>query len=109
MLQILFHLVDENRILVKEGLNQINRNPRPGIEALIERSRLQPGQLSSGQIVFTIAPRINAVGRLGDAERAVNLLIATNKKEALKLAKFLRQKIMKEEKLMLILLKQLKK
>jgi single-stranded-DNA-specific exonuclease len=82
-------LMDENRILVNEGLNQVNRNPRPGIEALIEMSRLQPGQLSSGQIVFTVAPRINAVGRLGDAERAVNLLIATNKKEALKLAEIL--------------------
>ena len=82
-------LTDENRILVNEGLNQVNRNPRPGIEALIEMSRLQPGQLSSGQIVFTVAPRINAVGRLGDAERAVNLLIATNKKEALKLAEVL--------------------
>jgi single-stranded-DNA-specific exonuclease len=82
-------LVDENRILVNEGLNQVNANPRPGIEALIEMSRLQPGQLSSGQIVFTVAPRINAVGRLGDAERAVNLLIATNKKEALKLAEVL--------------------
>lgn len=82
-------LVDENRVLVNEGLNQINANPRPGIEALIEMSRLQPGQLSSGQIVFTVAPRINAVGRLGDAERAVNLLIATNKKEALKLAEVL--------------------
>ena len=82
-------LTDENRILVNEGLNQVNSNPRPGIEALIEMSRLQPGQLSSGQIVFTVAPRINAVGRLGDAERAVNLLIATNKKEALKLAEVL--------------------
>lgn len=82
-------LVDENRILVNEGLNQVNANPRPGIEALIEMSRLQAGQLSSGQIVFTVAPRINAVGRLGDAERAVNLLIATNKKEALKLAEVL--------------------
>ena len=82
-------LTDENRILVNEGLNLVNRNPRPGIEALIEMSRLQPGQLSSGQIVFTVAPRINAVGRLGDAERAVNLLIATNKKEAIKLAEVL--------------------
>ena len=82
-------LVDENRILVNEGLNLVNANPRPGIEALIEMSRLQPGQLSSGQIVFTVAPRINAVGRLGDAERAVNLLVATNKKEALKLAEVL--------------------
>lgn len=82
-------IVDENRILVNEGLNQINVNPRPGIEALIEMSKLQPGQLTSGQIVFTVAPRINAVGRLGDAERAVNLLITNNKKEALELAKVL--------------------
>jgi single-stranded-DNA-specific exonuclease len=82
-------IIDENRILVNEGLNQVNQNPRPGIEALIELSRLQPGQLTSGQIVFTIAPRINAVGRLGDAERAVNLLIANNKKEALELAEVL--------------------
>jgi single-stranded-DNA-specific exonuclease len=82
-------LTDENRILVNEGLNQVNLNPRPGIEALIEISRLQLGQLTSGQIVFTIAPRINAVGRLGNAERAVNLLIANNKKDALELAKVL--------------------
>ncbi len=82
-------IVDENRILVNEGLNQVNMNPRPGIEALIEMSRLQPGQLTSGQIVFTVAPRINAVGRLGDAERAVNLLITNNKKDALELAQVL--------------------
>lgn len=82
-------LIDENRVLVNEGINQVNTNPRPGIEALIEMSRLQPGQLSSGQIVFTVAPRINAVGRLGDAERAVNLLIVNNKKDALKLAEVL--------------------
>jgi single-stranded-DNA-specific exonuclease len=82
-------IIDENRILVNEGLNQININPRPGIDALIEMSKLQPGQLTSGQIVFTVAPRINAVGRLGNAERAVNLLIADNKTDALKLAEVL--------------------
>jgi len=82
-------LVDENRILVREGLNQINTNPRPGILALIESSSIQPGNLTSGQIVFTIAPRINAVGRLGDAQRAVNLLITDNKNEALELAQVL--------------------
>lgn len=79
-------LVDENRILVKEGLERINTNPRPGILALIKSSSLQPGNLSSGQVVFTIAPRINAVGRLGDAGRAVELLITENKDEAFNLA-----------------------
>ncbi len=72
-------LIDENRVLVKEGLNLINNNPRPGIEALIEISNLSPGSLSSGQVVFTVAPRINAAGRLGDAERAVELFITKDK------------------------------
>jgi single-stranded-DNA-specific exonuclease len=82
-------LKDENRILVYEGLKQINNNPRPAIEALLEVCRLQPGNLNSGQVVFTLAPRINAVGRLGDAERAVKLLITNNKKEATELAMIL--------------------
>jgi len=82
-------LIDENRVLVREGLDSVNSNPRPGILALIESSSLQPGNLNSGQIVFTIAPRINAVGRLGDAKRAVELLITDSKEEALTLAKVL--------------------
>lgn len=82
-------LVDENRILVKEGLHLINTNPRPGVAALIELSNIQPGELTTGQIVFTMAPRINAVGRLGNAERAVDLLITNNKEEAFKLAQIL--------------------
>ncbi len=82
-------LIDENRILVREGLNQINKSPRPGINALIRSSHLEAGDLTSGQIVFTIAPRINAVGRLGDAERAVKLLITENIDEAFSLAEVL--------------------
>ena len=82
-------ITDENRVLVREGLNLINDMPRPGVEALIESSGLSPGDLTTGQIVFTIAPRINAVGRLGDAHRAVDLLITNNKQEALQLAQVL--------------------
>ena len=82
-------LVDENRVLVREGINQINSDPRPGILALIESSSLHLGNLTSGQVVFTIAPRINAVGRLGDARRAVNLLITNKREEAYKLAQVL--------------------
>ena len=82
-------LTDENRVIVNEGIKLINKSPRPALEALIEASHLHPGDLSSGQIVFTIAPRINAVGRLGDAERAVELLISEDKKEARELASIL--------------------
>jgi single-stranded-DNA-specific exonuclease len=79
-------LTDENRILVKAGMEQINKDPRPGIAALIKSSGLVPGQVSSGQAVFTIAPRINAVGRLGDAHRAVELFITDDEDRALELA-----------------------
>ena len=82
-------LTDENRIIVYEGLNQINESPRPSLEALLEVSHLKPGDLNSGQIVFTIAPRINAVGRMGDAERAVELLITDDRNEAMELARVL--------------------
>jgi single-stranded-DNA-specific exonuclease len=84
-------LVDENRILVKEGLELVNRNPRPGILALIKSSGMEPGNLTSGQIVFTIAPRVNAVGRLGDAERAVKLFITKDKEEAFNMANVLEE------------------
>jgi single-stranded-DNA-specific exonuclease len=82
-------LVDENRILVKEGLDIINTNPRPGIVALIKSARMEPGNLTAGQIVFTIAPRVNAVGRLGDANRAVELFTTNDPKKAIELAQVL--------------------
>lgn len=82
-------LIDENRILVKKGLELINQNPRPGILALIKMAGLEPGDLTAGQIVFTVAPRINAVGRLGDAQRAVELFITEDFFEAERLAKVL--------------------
>ena len=82
-------LIDENRVLVKEGFNLINENPRPGILALVKISNMEPGNLTSGQVVFTIAPRINAVGRLGDAERAVELLITEDIEKAVELAQVL--------------------
>ncbi len=67
-------LVDENRILVKEGFDQINNNPRLALKVLIESCGLKLGKLTTSNIVFTLAPRINAVGRMGDAKRAVELL-----------------------------------
>ncbi len=82
-------LVDENRVLVKEGLDLINANPRPGIAALIKSARMEPGNLTAGQIVFTIAPRVNAVGRLGDANRAVELFTTGDPKKAVELAQVL--------------------
>ncbi len=75
-------LVGENRTLVKLGLELINSAPRPGIRALIDSSRMRPGRITAGNIVFVLAPRINAVGRLGDASRAVELLISESPAQA---------------------------
>lgn len=80
-------LSGENRTLVKLGIDLINTQPRPGIRALMETSGMKPGRLSAGQIVFIIAPRINAVGRLGDANRAVELLSCESYERAMELAK----------------------
>lgn len=95
-------LIDENRIIVKLGLELINNNPLPGIRALIETSGLTLGKISTGQLVFILAPRINAVGRLGDATRAVELLASNSYDKALEIAKvmedenYLRRKIDEE-------------
>lgn len=80
-------LEGENRILVKMGLDLINNNPRPGIKAIIESANLKTGRINTGQIVFVIAPRINAVGRLGDARRAVELLACEDFPQACEFAK----------------------
>jgi single-stranded-DNA-specific exonuclease len=84
-------LTDENRILVHKGLELINTEPRPGIKALIKRARMEFGDLSAGKIVFTMAPRINAVGRLGDANRAVELFITDDTAKAEELASVLEE------------------
>ena len=84
-------MVGENRILVSHGLKIINENPRPGIKALMESSGLTFGNLTAQQIVFVMAPRINAVGRLGDALRAVDLLTCTDEAKAREYAKVLEE------------------
>jgi single-stranded-DNA-specific exonuclease len=75
----------ENRILCKHGIQRMNENPRPGIEALVEQAqRSFPLDLSN--VVFTIAPRINAAGRLKSGSRAVELLLAKSKEPAKSIA-----------------------
>lgn len=75
-------LLEENRILVHAGLRRINDNPKLGIRALIDNAGINGREIGTGQIVFTVAPRINAVGRMGEAGRAVDLLISESKEEA---------------------------
>jgi single-stranded-DNA-specific exonuclease len=80
-------LVDENRILVRHGMDKINYNPRFGVRALLESSGISNKEVTAGLIVFVMAPRINAVGRLGDAKRAVQLFSAPTLQQARTLAR----------------------
>ncbi|MFY0697523.1 MAG: single-stranded-DNA-specific exonuclease RecJ [Balneola sp.] len=69
-------IVDENRILMKEGLTMIRKKPRVGIKALLDLIKMPREDINTTKIVFSIGPRINAAGRMGDATTAVQLMIA---------------------------------
>lgn len=75
-------IVDENRVLMREGLAMINSNPRMGIKALLKLIKVKPGTVTTSSIVFSIGPRINAAGRMGDASAAVELMIAEDETSA---------------------------
>ncbi len=79
-------LADENRIIVKQGLNKLFETQKPGLRALIEVSGLAENQLSVDGIIFRLAPIINAAGRLGDPNRVVKLFTTESYSEAQKLA-----------------------
>ena len=70
-------LLGENRILVKYGLERLHENPRPGLAALAQVGGLAEQKLSATQVAFTLAPRLNAPGRLGDAVPAVEALLCS--------------------------------
>ncbi len=82
-------LTDENRILVKNGLGQMNVRPRPGLAALIKSCGLGERVITVSNIVFVIAPRLNAVGRISSAKKAVHLLTAVNPQRARNIARIL--------------------
>ncbi len=82
-------ITGENRVLVKHGLERLSSDPetqRPGIAALKQVSRLNDKKIGVGAVGFTLAPRINASGRLDRADAAFQLLTTSSPEEALKLA-----------------------
>lgn len=79
-------LTGENRILVKYGLKQLAETTNPGYRALLAVNGLEGKKLTAYHIGFVIGPCINASGRLDTAKRALELLAASSKSEAEKLA-----------------------
>ena len=95
-------LLGENRILVQQGLQFLNRTPNLGLQKLIEVHDLQNRSINSYHIGFVLGPCLNAAGRIKTAKMAFELLRSTEEEEALQLAKQLkdlntRRKHMTEE------------
>ena len=96
-------LVGENRVLARLGLDRLNQEPRLGLRALMDVSRVggRSGSrgpaagaaprksITSGHVAFVLAPRINAAGRLGNAEQGLRLLLARDPGEAEAIARSL--------------------
>lgn len=77
-------MIDENRVMTYFGLRQINNNPRPGLKALMSGFDLK--DFCNSDVVFKIAPRINAAGRMVHGNFAVDLLMAENDEQTIKMA-----------------------
>jgi single-stranded-DNA-specific exonuclease len=79
-------LLDENRVFARFGLKALESTRNPGLAALLEIAGLAGARLTAGDVGFQIGPRLNASGRLGSAERAVELLLASDAASARRLA-----------------------
>lgn len=79
-------LTGENRPLVREGLRLLNQGGRVGLRALAEAAGVGGKTQTSGTALFSLAPRINAAGRMGAPEKAARLLLTTDEQEAAALA-----------------------
>ena len=75
----------ENRVLVRYGLRALERTAKPGLRALLDICGID-GVPEAGRVGFTLAPRLNAVGRMGDAADALRLLLTEDPDEARRLA-----------------------
>ena len=84
-------LVGENRVFAKIGLERLCHSDKPGIVALKEVAGLRTRRVESGHVAYILAPRINAAGRLGNAESGVRLLLSTDPREAAIIAESLEE------------------
>ncbi len=79
-------LIGENRLIVRDGLQQMKKGCHTGIQALLDTSGLSADKITAGRIAFTVAPRLNAAGRISHARKGVQLLLSSDSDEARRLA-----------------------
>ena len=84
-------IMGENRVLTYHGLKQLNSNPSGGLKAIIDICGLSEKEITVGDIVFKIGPRINASGRIQNGKEAVELLIEKDFSSALEKANLINQ------------------
>ena len=84
-------LVDENRALATVGLRALAATSRPGLQALMRSAHVDPATVDSGSVGFRLAPRINAAGRLGRPDVALELVLTTDPDEARRCADVLEE------------------
>jgi len=77
---------DENRVLVRTGLERLNSDPYPGLSALMQRLKLSGKRIASRDISWGISPVLNASGRMGKPELAVEMLLSRDESERFKLS-----------------------
>ena len=88
-----------NRVLVRAGLAALGRAPITGLRALVDRAGLKVGRVTSSDIGFVIGPRLNAAGRIADADEALRLLLTEDAEEAKTLADHLEERNVERQRL----------
>lgn len=79
-------VTNENRVIIKKGIEKINRNPRVGIKALKEVANFSDKEMNAASVAYSIAPRINAAGRMESAMLAAKLLMSDSISQAMEIS-----------------------
>lgn len=102
-------LREENRILVKYGLSSLQNSEHPGIEALKEIANLKDKVITAYHVGFCLGPRINAVGRIGNARKGVEMLTVSCGEKAKEIAEYMENENKKRQKIQSDILESAKK
>jgi single-stranded-DNA-specific exonuclease len=101
-------LLDENRVLVKYGLEQIQKTDNIGLQALIQGTSLKEREITSGHIGFMLAPRVNAAGRMANPSLGVKLFLTNDPLQAIDLAKKLEKENLTRQEIESVVLQEAK-